>query len=364
VQEKKRIAYYISAHGYGHGVRSCDIIRALNRLYPQFEVLIVSRLSQEFLFDRIDGARNRLRSRAFDVGMVQKDSIRVDVAATLELVEALYERSPGLAEREAAWLKEESISLVVADIPSIPLEAAAVARIPRLAVGNFGWDWIYSDFAVQDARWKRSVEIIRNSYTKTDLLLRLPFSEPMRAFPNIENIPLVASPGKSRRDEIAELLKCDPGKKWVLLSFASLELSDAALDRIEKIADYEFITVDPLRWNRRNLHAMARGQAAFTDIVASVDAVLSKPGYGILSDCAVNRKPIIYADRTDFAEYSILETSIQKYLKHLHIPAEDLYHGRLGPCLDLIWERPGASEDLSWGGDLTAARRIAAMLES
>jgi hypothetical protein len=43
----------------------------------------------------------------------------------------------------------------------------------------------------------------------------------------------------------------------------------------------------------------------------------------------VNLKPLIYADRGDFLEYAILEDAIRKYMKHLHIPAAQLYAGEL-----------------------------------
>jgi L-arabinokinase len=356
--KKNVITYYVSAHGYGHGVRSCDIIRALNRLYPDVTVDVVSGLPPGFLFNRISSAQNNLRNTAFDLGMVQKDSIRVDVRATLAGLERLYERSEESIEREAQYLEKRGVAAVICDIPELPMEAAAIAGVPRVAVGNFGWDWIYAGFAGRDSRWTRIVERIRGAYGKSDLLLRLPFSDAMEAFPVIEDIPLVASPGNSRRNAIAELAGCDNGKRWILISFTSLTWGNEALDRIERLKDCEFFTVHPLAWSRRNIHMLHREQLPFSDIVASVDAVVSKPGFGILSDCVVNRKPLIYADRSDFPEFAVLEAAIRRYLKHVHIPASDLYRGDIAPSLARIWDRPEPGETLPHGGDLIAARRI------
>ncbi len=353
------IAYYITAHGYGHGVRSCDIIRALNRLYPDIKVQIVTVLPPGFVTNRIRSDCNVLRPRSFDIGMVQKDSIRVDVPATLDRLERLYGNSGDLIAREAVFLDENAIGLVVVDIPAIPLIAAAHAGIPRMAVGNFGWDWIYAHYTGRDQRWAPIVEQIRSAYACADLLLRLPFSEAMRAFTRMEDIPLVASPGDPRREEIAALLGCDPGKKWILISFTSLEWDAGALERVEQMRDYEFLTVHPLQWRRRNIHAIHREQVPFQDVVASVDAVLSKPGFGILSECVVNRKPLIYADRRDFAEYMILESAVRRYLKHVRIPADLLYEGVLGPSLDRIWDCPDAVETVPHDGGVAAATRIA-----
>jgi hypothetical protein len=357
--KKSSIAYYVSAHGYGHGVRSCNIIRAINKLYPQLSVHIISSLPLSFLSSHIGSDRNAVRADSFDAGMVQLDSIRVDVNASLTQVAQLYSRREELVASELDWLRENRVSAIVVDIPAIPIEAAALLGIPRLAVGNFSWDWIYSEFLERDIRWNPIVKIFQEEYAKTDLLLRLPFCDAMSAFPRIEDIPLVASPGKARREEIARFTGSDPNKRWILLSFTTLEWNDEALVNVEKIRDYEFFTILPLFWARSNIHSLNREQASFSDIIASVDAVVSKPGFGILSDCIVNNKPLIYADRSDFLEYAILETAIRKHLKYVHIPAADLYRGDLRKSLDRIWESPDPESILPHGGDHIAARRIA-----
>ncbi len=356
------IAYYITSHGYGHGVRSCSIIRAINRLYPDWTVHIVSQLPAAFIANQADSTRNPIRAESYDVGMVQLDSIRVDIDATLGKISHIGHRRNELVQIESEFLTANRIAAVVADIPGIPIEAAARKGIPSIAVGNFGWDWIYSEFVPRDAAWEPVVKMFQEQYRQTSLLLRLPFCEEMEAFPRIEDIPLVASPGIARRSEIAAATGCDERKRWILLSFTTLDWSEETLDRVERIQDCEFITVLPLEWHRRNIHAISREQMTFSDAIASVDAVISKPGFGILSDCIVNRKPLIYADRSHFREYPILEASIRKYMKHLHIPAEKLYEGNLRESLESIWSRPEPPSDLSAGGDCIAAERIAGLL--
>ena len=358
-----RIAYYITAHGYGHGVRSTDIIRAINRLYPNIDVHIITGLPEPFLRSRIAAENISVRVRDFDVGMVQLDSIRVDVAATLDRALSLCAARERLLADEIAFLKEAKIDMVVTDIPSIPLEAAARMGIPRIAVGNFSWDWIYSEFIAGDARWLPVVEMFREQYAQADLLLRLPFHDEMDAFPKKENIPLVARPGRPCRDKIAGLTGCDPQKKWAMLSFTTLDLSKAALTRIERNEDCEFLTVLPLQWRRRNIHAVAREQVSFSDALASVDVVISKPGFGVLSDCVVNNKPLIYADRANFREYPILEKSIREYLKHVHIPMEDLYTGDFESSLRAVETAADPPRSLEAGGDEIAARYIVSAIK-
>jgi hypothetical protein len=361
--KKYSIAYYITAHGYGHGGRSCDIIRAINRLCPQVTIHVVTGLPQSFLWDHIGSRKNPIRNKSFDAGMVQLDSIRVDVAASLDRAEAVYSCYDSLIEEEAAFLKGNAIDAVVCDIPAIPLDAAFRQGIPRIAIGNFSWDWIYSEFVGLDNRWQRVVDGFRDSYAKTDLLLRLPFYGDMSIFPNIEDIPLVASPGKNSRDKIARTTGCSRDAKWILLSFTTLDWNEDALAKVEGISGYEFFTVRPLAWERKNIHALDRELVAFPDVVASMDAVISKPGFGILSDCMVNKKPLIYAERENFLEYPILEAAVQKYLRHVHILTEHLYRGDLQESLDQVGKGPEPQFYLEQGGDCIAVERIVSFLD-
>jgi hypothetical protein len=360
--ENKAIAYYITSHGYGHGVRSGSVIRALHHLYPQFAVHIITHLPEAFLADQAGTGRHSHRAGSFDVGMVQLDSIRVDVDSTLNRVEQLYRAREELIEQERAFLVKKRIGLVVSDIPGIPIEAASGLGIPSLAIGNFGWDWIYSEFVPRNPRWQPIVESLREEYGRADLLLRLPFCEEMSAFPRKQDIPLVASPGTCRRAEIARLTGCDGGKKWVLLSFTTLDWDSEALGRVRRIEEYEFFSVLPLQWAHSGIHGLNREDIPFSDVLASVDAVISKPGFGIVSDCVVNGKPLIYADRTDFLEYPILVSAIRKYLKHVHIPGADLYRGDVRESLDRLWNSPEPEAKLGRGGDVIAARIIASLL--
>ena len=360
--KKRHIAYYITAHGYGHGVRSSDILGALLAAHPGVRITVTTDLPESFLRSRLPAADGRITVRpgAFDVGMVQQDSIRVDVGATLTEAEELHAERETLIDYEAEMLRGESADLVVADIPSMPLEAAAEAGVPAVAVGNFSWDWIYAPFAVHEPRWRPVIRMFEDGYRQAKLLLKLPFSPAMTLFPKQVDIPLLARPGRPRRAEIAAQTGADPARRWVLLSFTTLAWDEAALQAVEELTAYEFFTVKPLAWpGRRNIHAVDRQTICFSDVLASSDLVVTKPGYGILSDCVANAKPIVYAEREDFIEYPLLERELKRYLKNVHIPAADLYAGRLEGALAAVATAPAPAEILPGGGAEKAAAILA-----
>lgn len=355
------IAYYVTAHGYGHGVRSCDIVAATARRHPDLRVIVVSGLPRDFLASRLGGFPNvSLRAAAFDSGLFQLDSIRVDLERSLREALSVHARRDAFLAAECAFLRRENVRVVVADIPGLPIGAASQCGIPAIAVGNFGWDWIYEEYIPRDPAWGVLSAQFREDYAKADLLLRLPFAEPMAAFPHRRDIPLVSSPGRSRRKELAAMTSADPSKRWALLSFTTLEWTEDALRRVEALSDLEFFTVKPLAWDRRNIHAVDRTALPYSDVLASCDVVVTKPGYGVLSECAVNEKPIVYADREDFREYAVLEAAIRRHLRHAHVPAAGLYEGDLRDAIEAALASHTPPESIATGGEVMAADLIAA----
>jgi L-arabinokinase len=358
----KTIAYYITAHGYGHGARSCNILSALRATAPDVRILVKTDLPARFMESRLPDSIE-IRPGAFDVGLIQKDSIQADIEASLTALEHLYSREEELITGECDFLKQEHAGVVVSDIPAIPLAAAQRAGIPNIATSNFGWDWIYSEFAEKNPRWNFFVNTFRTVYTRTDLLLRQPFAEPMKAFSKQVDLPLLAGRGTACREKIAKATGADPEKEWILLSFTALNLNREALNRLSKLDAYELFTVEPLKWRNSNIHCLSHSLASFVDILESCDTVISKPGFGIVSECIAADKPLIYSDRENFLEYPILVDAIERYCRQAFIPNSDLYSGNIERALGEIRKSSPPPETIERGGAEKAADLILSHLK-
>ncbi len=353
----KKIAYYITAHGYGHGARSCDILNALHTAAPDVPIIVKTDLPAGFMASRLLPGIE-VRPGAFDLGLIQKDSIHVDLDASLDSLTRLYQRERKLIDQEKLFMAAENIGVVVADIPAIPLAAAQESGIPNIGCSNFGWNWIYSEFVDRDPRWQFFVNKFADVYRRTDLLLKQPFSESMEVFPHIIDLPLLAKPGTARRGLIAESTGADPEKPWVLLSFTSLNLPPQAIDRMAHLRRCAIFTVEPLDWKHEGIHCLSRSLLSFADIMASIDYVVTKPGFGIVSECIANNKPIIYSDRKNFLEYPVLVAAIEQYCRRAFIPNAELYAGDLDRALTAVENAPPPKAEIARGGAETAANEI------
>jgi len=352
-----KIAYYVTAHGFGHAVRSSDIMRAMVAADQQLDLTIVTDVPDVFWRNRFHGLgefRWQRRPGRFDVGMVQVDSVRVDIPATRTRVRELLDRRPELIAQEREWLQREAFDLVVSDVAAIPLEAAHAAGIPSVAVANFTWSWIYGEFG-----WSEEIAAFEAGYRLADLCIETPFAGGLEVFPRRVPVGLLAQAGADARSQIAAQTGADPKLPWVLLSFSTLEWDAAALAEVAALGDVQFLTIEPLGWpGVANIFQVPRRDIRVSDIFASVDTVVTKPGFGVTSDCIVNDKPMVWVDRTGFRETPVLVAEIKRLLRHVEIPEADLYAGRLGPALAAIRTAPPPSEALPTDGAQNAVRAM------
>jgi hypothetical protein len=322
----KKLIYYITPHGFGHAVRSLEILRTLLSLDRGIDVTLVSDIP-EFLVLQNIGHPLPYRRAHFDIGLVQLDSIRFDLARTLSALQSLQAVSRNWITAEAHFLKSNAIDLVVADIPFLPFRAAHDCSIPSLGVGNFTWDWIYSMYAEQSADWWEIISWIREGYSACDLLLQLPMHGDCSACPHRQDVPLVARKSKRSPLETRTILGIPSHRPAFLIAFSELDLSESALRSIERIPNALFLYKHPLHYDLHNGLCIDTRDLSYADVVAAVDAVITKPGYGIVSDCLAHGTPMIYTDRGPFPEYPILVETMRAHLSTFFISAADLYAG-------------------------------------
>lgn len=332
------------------------MLNAWTRLHPGRQITVVSTLPDWFIQTRLPQAAYRRAS--FDTGLVQKDAVLIDIESSLKQALGLLSTWDELVRQERAWLAEQAAELVISDIPALPLEAAAQLGVPAYALGNFSWDWIYSEFARLDTAWNQIVERFRTGYAAGGRLLRYPFSGPMPAFKQTLDIPLVASPGNDIRRRLAAECGADPAKTWLLFCFADLTFTPEGLKNLARYRDYQFFTTGRLNWDCANCFSLDPTGRKFADLVASVDAVVSKPGFGILSDCAANDKPLVYVERENFVEYPVLVEGIDRHLRGLHLPLQKLYNGQMEPALTKLDRLGGPTVKLRVAGAEEVAKLL------
>ncbi len=363
------VLFYSSSHGFGHASRDYQVIRALNALDQRVRAHVRSAVADWFSANALDGVPCDRSSARLDLGIVQSDSLQQDLKKTLEACRANLSERPRLIEQEVALMHALQPKLIVADMPGIPFVAARRVGIPALAFGNFSWDWIYDAFVDAHPGFAEIRDSFSADYALADGLLRLPFhggAVSSAAFRAVEDMPLVARESTVSRGETRHRLGLPSDVPVVLLSFGGLGAGaiDAAALEVPELRRFQFVVTPPVssatphssRFRTIENARLTMCGLSYPDLVHASDVVLTKPGYGIVSECLINETRVLYTSRGEFREYPNLVEALERDGAAAFIPPEDFRAGHWAPYLETLLARPTRACPFPRDGAASVAR--------
>jgi hypothetical protein len=352
------IVYYITGHGYGHTVRSVEVIKELYARQRNLTVHVRTSAPQ-WLFSELAGPSFFYNSLRLDVGALQSNSFYVDKERTLRAYAELAANNDDLVQKEVEFLQQQSVQLIISDITPLAFEAAARIGIPGIGESNFTWDWIYADWLAEFPAYEHVIQDIRRSYGLADLLLRIPFYGDMSAFRHIENIPLISRRSSLNKDQAREVLSgfVKTTKPLVLLGLRRTDLEHIPLEAVRKLDDFQFITTAP-DLHAHNITWIPEGRLPYQDMIKGVDLVLSKPGYSIVSEIIGNQTPVAFVARNDFCEDPLLRQGLLQYAVCEEMSMQDFNEGQWHSTFKTVLAKPQQWAAMDCNGAEVAAERI------
>ena len=360
------ILFYISGHGLGHMSREGEVIKQLRRLRPDVQIGVKTPAAEFFVRENLHGEAIYERLK-IDIGVEQSDSLDVDPASTLQNYSRLIDNKRKIIDAEARWCKENSVQIIVADIPPVAFDIAEQAGLKSICITNFSWDWIYQPYVETHPEYSYVIDDIKASESKCSLLLYTPFSGDLTAFPRRKSIPLIGRKSELQPEEIRRRLNIPGNKKVVLFSFGGF-----GLNRVEELKpdiDSDTIVVTSRidtaaeGWTHYTDEELTANGLSYRDLVNMSDAVLTKPGYGIVSECVANNTGMLYVPRKLFPEYKVFERGMANYIPAVKIPLDDFYAGKWNDYLLKIYEWKQELELLPVNGAEIAAEIILKEME-
>jgi hypothetical protein len=339
------IAFYISRHGFGHASRSIELINALADRRPEVRVMVRSQVAP-WLFERTVRRGVELMPVETDTGVVQIDSLRLDAAESVRRAREFMAFFDQRVDNERQFLRAHGASLVVADVPPLGIAAAHAAGLPAIAYGNFTWDWVYAGYDGGGGL----ARAIGDVYAHTTLALRLPMWGGFETMEHVRDIPFVARQSGRDPEHTRRALGIPLDQRAVLVSFGG-----DGVDGLTKPRADGYHLLWPGEFEETAMYD--RGYR-YEDVVRAVDVVVTKPGYGIISECIANDTAILYTSRGDFREYPVLVQEMPRYLRCAFIDHEDLFSGTWAPHLDRLLAQPAPPEKPATNGAQIAAEIV------
>ncbi|RHX87379.1 sugar kinase [Leptospira stimsonii] len=342
-----KITYYVSSHGFGHISRSMEIILHLLRRFPDLQIELVT-AREEFLNtlsiseeDSIFLKRLSTRKKSLDVGMIQKDSLSIDIRGTEHAIEEFNSRKSYLQISEIEACLDFETDLIVSDSASLPFVIADKIKIPSLFIGNFTWDFIYGGYQKESPIFSQTAAILFEEYYLATFGLLLPFSCPAPSLPEQKNIGLVGRRPNLDKTNAKEFFKLPNDKINLLFSFGAYGVKTDQFQWKEFDSDHYRIVISggtdfdlsqiPDKQKKGILNF---ANVHYPDLLTACDFVITKPGYGILSESVYAKTPILYTDRGNFPEVPYLHRALREEISSAYLSNAELFSFRFEKAIE------------------------------
>lgn len=341
----------ISSHGFGHLAITAPVLAALAGRRPDLRITLRSALPEAKLRQRILSDFAWIPT-ATDFGYIMRDAFTIDRAASAAAYRRAHADWPGRVAAEAELLADLNPDLVLSNVSYLPLAGASLAGIPAAALCSLNWADLFDHYYGQEV-WASPIQAeILAAYSGADAFLRVTPGMPMRRLANVASVGTIAARGQCHD------LGLGSGTRGVLLAMGGIA-HRLPVEDWPRLPDVRWLV--PADWHCRHPDALPLEQfgLGFTDLLASVDAVITKPGYGTFTEAAANSTPVLYQRRDNWPEQDCLIDWLQGHGRCQEVEGLRLYTGELAMALEALWCQPALPPVAAGGADEAATALLA-----
>ena len=327
----------ISAHGFGHLAQVAPVINALLDRRLPLQLTIRSALPFAKLASRIHTPFDHI-STCSDFGFAMIDATTIDHATSRQRYRDFHDDWADKVTAEAAFLRAHHVDLVLTDVAYLPLAGAAQAGIPAMSMCSLNWADLFCHYYGHETGARKIHHEILAAYRQAKPFFRPTPSMAMAELADTCAVAPIGACGKFIGDQLRAQLGCGATDKIILIAFGGI---DHTLDVAHWPMTPGLYWLVPAAWEteRADMAALEALDLNFTDLLASVDAVVTKPGYGTFVEAACNGTPVLYQRRDNWPEQDCLIEWLQLNARALEASPEDIRSGTLLPALTALWQQ-------------------------
>jgi hypothetical protein len=344
----------ISAHGLGHLAQTAPVLDALHELAPALRLTVRSALPRERLAQRIAAGFVHV-PEARDFGFVMHNAVDIDLDASAKRYREFHTDWPQRVTAEANWLGQHRIDAVLSNVAYLPLAAAAQAGVFAAGLCSLNWADLFARYFGGEP-WAASIHAqILAAYNAGQGFLQITPGLPMQDIILRQEVSPIALIGQRDRQRAARLLDLDQDARWILLAMGGMEFR-LPIESWSQTAGMNWLVPGEWQVSRDDVSAFDTAGLHFSDLLASVDAVVTKPGYGTFVEAACSGIPILYLQRDDWLETPHFAAWLATHARAQMLTRERLLAGDFIDALHGLWQTPapalppatGAEEAARW----------------
>ncbi|MBF0418044.1 MAG: hypothetical protein HQL86_07335 [Magnetococcales bacterium] len=326
----------LSPHGYGHAAMTAPVVAELRRRIPDLRLTVQTTVDRAFLDSRYQSFAHV--AEIADFGFRMRSSTCIDLDASARGYRELHRDFSALVAREAERLSLAAPDLVLANIPYVTLAAAARAGIPAVAMSSLNWADMYAHYLGDRPEADEILGQIRAAYAAASVFLRCRPAQTMTVLHQHDIDPVVV-PGQNRRPEVATALGISGAVRLGLIAFGGIG-HPLPLERWPLLPGWVWLTSQEPPPGRDDFRHWQAGGIAFCDLSASVDLIVTKPGYGTFTEAGIAGIPVLFVPRPDWPESPHLDDWLAIHTRCLPIETGQLFDGSLPAILHTLFSLP------------------------
>ena len=306
------ICFYISDYGYGHASRDIAIIRKILNENKDVKIFVKTDSPFNFVRQSLPQKNAEVIQTKNDIGVVFKEnSVSVDREKTRKVLDEWLASWDEYIHNERRFCETHKIDLILSDIVPQPFIVADELGIPSIAISNFTWHYIFYNLFGDTLATRQ----IKKAYQYADMALVLPFNEDrdFLKFRKKKEISLVSREITVDRQDMRR--KCGVSDDELLVYVGvGISFDPAYMRGMKKIAmpDVKFLVSSNAELPFGNVIKIPNSETETQNYIAMCDLVVSKTGYGTVSEAVRAKIPMFLLKREGFKEDELIGNKIEE----------------------------------------------------
>ena len=331
----------LSGHGFGHLAQAAPVVNALCKQLPQLRLSVCGSLPRAVVASRLDG-EFAYQQTELDPVLRMRSAWEIDAQASRQVYRAFHRDWQSGFQSDLDLLQQLQPDLVLADIPYRILSAAAERKIPTVALCSLNWASIYAAYCDDSAEDRQIIEQMNVAYRSATTFLAPTPSISMPELDNVTGIDPIARIGQCQQQTLLENCAVGTGKHPVLVALGGIVMQ-MPVDSWPRIEGVVWIFAEALQSDRADMVNLDVLDMRFIDVLASSDAVLTKPGYGTYAEAVCNGVPVLTIERQDWPETVFLNDWVAQHGQLEVMTTEQFHSGEFARPLARLLDKPGGS---------------------
>lgn len=329
----KTLLLAVSAHGLGHLGQTAPLLTALQAYDPALKIILFSSLPAHTVRSFIP-AGVELVAAPEHVTIAMQGPLRVNIEETVARFTQWHQHYREHCQAYCDIVSALKPDLVLSNVDYTILSAARKLDIPAIAMCSLNWADILRPLMRDDVRMQAVCDEISAVYRQAEHFIRVSPGMPMADLDNRVSVAPLARSGT--RHSLQSMLGLPNNTHMVMFSLGGIEQElDIAHwtlpDNTHCIIPDSVRSASPVFFTR-----LADTGLCYIDALASVDVLVTKPGYGNFCESWKNKTAVIYVRRDSWPEETVLLDWIHRQCPAVELSQEHFSAGDLRDALSRL----------------------------